>query len=80
MLVLKFQLKNLHLYQKNKLFHFLFLKIYHHDYRTTILENTFRWLFSERFVSEKVLILGKILVTTFFLISAGHIIRSILRL
>ena len=42
---------------KNELFHSLFFKIFDHDCRRTILENTFRWLFLERFLREKLLIL-----------------------
>ena len=37
---------------KIKLFHSLFLKVFDHDYR-----KTFRGLFSERFLPEKVLVL-----------------------
>ena len=42
---------------KNELLHSLFFKIFDHDCRRTILENTFRWLFLERFLREKLLIL-----------------------
>ena len=38
---------------KYELFHPLFLKLFEHDCRRTILDNTFWWLFSERFVPEK---------------------------
>ena len=62
---------------KNELFNFLFFVLFDHDCRRTILENTFQWLLSERFIPGKVLTLGKMLVTTFLLISSGHKIRSI---
>ena len=42
---------------KNVLFHFLFFKLFDSSYRRTILENTFWWLFLERLLPEKVLVL-----------------------
>ena len=41
----------------NELFHSLFFKLFDHDCRRIILENTFWWLLSERLVSEKVFVL-----------------------
>ena len=34
---------------KNELFHSLFFKLFDHDCKRNILENTFWWLFSEKF-------------------------------
>ena len=40
----------------NELFHSLFFKVFDHDCRRTILENTW-WLLLERLVPEKVFVL-----------------------
>ena len=42
---------------KNQLFHSLFFKLFDHDYRRSVLENTAGWLLLERFTPAKDLIL-----------------------
>ena len=42
---------------KKELFHSLFFKLFDYNCRRAIFENTFRWLFSENILPEKLLIL-----------------------